>query len=78
MVLPLVVIDVHEKVAKNPDYTLTVDDVHAWEAKHGRIPRAAFVAMRTDWSKRWPDQDAMQNRRLRPALTIIRAGASRC
>ncbi len=61
MLLPLVVIDVHEKVAKNPDYTLTLDDVHAWEAKHGRIPQHAFVAMRTDWSKRWPDQAAMQN-----------------
>jgi kynurenine formamidase len=61
MVLPLVVIDVHTKVAKNPDYTLTLDDVQAWEAKHGRIPQHAFVAMRTDWSKRWPDQDAMQN-----------------
>ena len=61
MVLPLVVIDVHTQVAKNPDYTLTLDDVQAWEAKHGRIPQHAFVAMRTDWSKRWPDQDAMQN-----------------
>jgi kynurenine formamidase len=61
MVLPLVVIDVHEKVAANPDYTLTLDDVHAWEARHGRIPANAFVAMRTDWSKRWPDDAAMQN-----------------
>ncbi len=61
MLLPLVVIDVHAKVASNPDYTLTLEDVHAWEAKHGRIPQHAFVAMRTDWSKRWPDQDAMQN-----------------
>ena len=61
MVLPLVVLDVHAKVAKNPDYTLSVEDVQAWEAKHGRIPPHAFVAMRTDWSKRWPNQDAMQN-----------------
>lgn len=61
MVLPLVVIDVHAKVAANPDYTLSLDDVRAWEAKHGRIPQHAFVAMRTDWSKRWPDQAAMQN-----------------
>ena len=61
MVLPLVVIDVHTQVAKNPDYTLTLGDVQGWEAKHGRIPQHAFVAMRTDWSKRWPDQDAMQN-----------------
>ena len=54
MLMPLVVLDVHEKVAKNPDYTLTIDDVKAWEKKHGRIPANAFVAMRTDWSKRWP------------------------
>ena len=61
MLMPLVVIDVHEKVAKNPDYTLQVADINAWEARHGRIPRGAFVAMRTDWSKRWPDQAAMMN-----------------
>lgn len=59
--MPLVVLDVHEKVAKNPDYVLTVDDVKDWEARHGRIPKHAFVAMRTDWSKRWYSQEAMQN-----------------
>lgn len=62
MFLPLVVIDVHEEVAKNPDYVLTLNDIHKWETKHGRVPTGAFVAMRTDWSKRWPDNDAMQNR----------------
>ena len=61
-IMPLVVLDVHDKVAKNPDYTLSLDDVKAWESKHGRIPKNAFVAMRTDWSKRWPDDAAMQNR----------------
>ncbi|NMC49632.1 MAG: cyclase family protein [Desulfovibrio sp.] len=62
MILPFVVIDVHEAVAQNPDYTMTLDDVKDWEKKHGRIPEGAFVAMRTDWSKRWPSMDAMQNR----------------
>jgi kynurenine formamidase len=62
MLLPLVVIDVHDKVAKNPDYTLKVEDISHWEAKHGRIPEHAFVAMRTDWSKRWPNDAAMQNK----------------
>jgi kynurenine formamidase len=62
MIMPLVVIDVHEKVAANPDYTITMDDVRAWEAKHGPIPEGAFVAMRTDWSKRWPDIPKMQNK----------------
>ncbi len=61
MLLPLVVIDVHRQVAKNPDYVLSLKDLKAWEAKHGAVPKGAFVAMRTDWSKRWPDQAAMQN-----------------
>jgi kynurenine formamidase len=62
MLMPLVVLDVHEKVARNPDYVLSLDDVKAWESRHGRIPEHAFVAMRTDWSKRWPNDAAMQNR----------------
>jgi kynurenine formamidase/ribosomal protein L7/L12 len=61
MILPLVVIDVHEKVAKNSDYTITMNDVQDWERRHGPIPEGAFVAMRTDWSKRWPDAKAMRN-----------------
>lgn len=62
MILPLVVIDVHEKVAKNPDYTITMADVKAWEERHGPVPEGAFVAMRTDWAKLWPSPEAMQNR----------------
>lgn len=62
MILPLVVIDVHDEVAKNPDYTLSLERVKKWEHDHGAIPAGAFVALRTDWSKRWPDAAAMQNK----------------
>lgn len=62
MIMPLVVIDVHDKVARDPDYTVTMEDVRAWEARHGPIPEHSFVAMRTDWSKRWPDGAAMANK----------------
>lgn len=62
MILPLVVIDVHEDAGKNPDYTLTMERLKKWEAEHGVIPTGAFVAMRTDWSKRWPDPAAMENK----------------
>jgi kynurenine formamidase len=62
MLLPLVVIDVHRKVERDPDYTLTMADVRAWEAKYGPIPEGSFVAMRTDWSKRWPSMSAMENK----------------
>jgi kynurenine formamidase len=61
MVLPLVVIDVHEAVARNPDYTVRLEDVRAWERRHGAIPEGAFVALRTDWSKYWPDANRMRN-----------------
>jgi len=62
MLLPLVVVDVHEDCAQNPDYTLTMDRLKKWEADHGRIPPGAFVSMRTDWSKRWPDAARMENK----------------
>ncbi|CAN5737322.1 cyclase family protein [soil metagenome] len=62
MILPLVVIDVSQEAAKNPDYTLTLERVKKWEKDHGAIPAGAFVAMRTDWSKRWPDPEKMANR----------------
>ena len=29
---------------------------------HGEIPASAFVAMRTDWSKRWPNTAKMENK----------------
>lgn len=62
MIAPLVVINVADKVAANPDYGLTVDDIRAWEAKYGPVPEGAFVAMRSDWSKRWPDATAYENK----------------
>ena len=62
MILPLVVVDVHADVAENPDYVLNLDRVKKWETDHGPIPEGAFVAMRTDWSKRWPDAKKMDNK----------------
>ncbi len=62
MILPLVVLDIHEQAARNPDYTVTLEDVRDWESRHGPVPNGSFVALRTDWSKRWPDGAAMENR----------------
>ena len=61
MILPLVVIDVSTQVKENLDYRINMKDVQAWEDKYGRIPANSFVAMRTDWSKRWPDAEKMRN-----------------
>jgi kynurenine formamidase len=54
------VIDCSREAAADPDFLLTTDHVHRWEAQHGRIPRGAWVLMRTDWSKR-TDPAAYQN-----------------
>lgn len=61
MMYPLVVIDITKAVAEDVHYAVTVDDIKAWEAKHGPIPDGAFVALRTDWYKRWPDMKAFSN-----------------
>jgi len=58
-VFPLCVVDVTEKVKKNQRYLVTVDDIKEYEAKYGDIPDGAFVAIRTDWSKNWPDMAAL-------------------
>ena len=62
MMLPLVVIDCSQKVAANPDYQLVLEDVKAWEEKHGRIPAGSFVAMRSDWHKRFADFESFYNK----------------
>ncbi|HTI68936.1 MAG TPA: cyclase family protein [Candidatus Limnocylindria bacterium] len=62
MILPLVVLDVHRQVGRDPDYVVSLVDVQEWERRHGAIPAGAFVALRTDWSKRWPDAARMENK----------------
>jgi len=55
LIAPAVVIDVTRQAAADPDYRLAVDDVRAWEARHGRIPSGAIILLRTGWAARWPD-----------------------
>jgi len=58
-VFPLCVIDVTAKVAKDPTYAVTVEDIKEYEAKYGDIPEGAFVALYTGWSKNWSDMNAL-------------------
>ncbi|MDO4630994.1 MAG: cyclase family protein [Corynebacterium sp.] len=62
MVLPLVVLDFTKQVEADADFSPSIADVEAWEATHGSIPEGAFVAFRSDWSTRWPDNDAIANK----------------
>lgn len=49
---PACVIDVSKEVAQYEDFILTREHVQAWEGSNGKIPRGAWVLLRTDWSKR--------------------------
>ncbi|MEA3284971.1 MAG: cyclase family protein [Synergistota bacterium] len=62
MFLPLVVLDLSRDVSENPDRCLSREDITAWEDSYGKVPEGCFFALRTDWSKRWPDCDAMDNK----------------
>jgi kynurenine formamidase len=54
---PAVKIDVCAQCDKNRDYTLTVEDIQAWEKKFGRIPDGSWVIMYTGIdTKFYPDK----------------------
>jgi kynurenine formamidase len=60
---PAVKIDVRAKVADNPDYGVTIDDLRQWERRHGRIPNESVVILWTGWDAKWgtpafPNEDA--------------------
>jgi kynurenine formamidase len=48
MILPLAVIDMTPLLGADPNHALTVEDIAAWEQRHGRVPAGSFVALRTD------------------------------
>ncbi len=56
LVGPAVVIDISAACAQNADYRLSPEDVAAWEKRHGRIPAATIVLVRTGWGKFWSDR----------------------
>lgn len=58
LIAPAVVVDAGEAVAQDPDYRLRIEDIRAWESRHGPIPAGAVVVMRTGWGRHWPDRQA--------------------
>jgi kynurenine formamidase len=52
LVLPLAVIDIRAKASGSADALLTVEDVKAWEAKHGPLPARACVALLSGWDSK--------------------------
>jgi kynurenine formamidase len=58
LIAPAVVVDVTAKAASDRDYRLSLEDVRAFERRHGPVPAGAIVLLRTGWSRRWPDRAA--------------------
>jgi kynurenine formamidase len=61
LVAPAAVLDASARVAQDPDYLLTVDDVRAWETEHGPLPDGGWLLYRTGWDTRAGDQDDFLN-----------------
>jgi kynurenine formamidase len=59
---PLAVVSIEARAAKDPDAVVTVDDVLAWERRHGRLPSGAFVAMHSGWDARIGDANRFLNK----------------
>jgi len=55
LVVPITVIDISSRAARNPDTTVTVDDLRRFERRHGRIPERALVAMHSGWAAKAND-----------------------
>jgi kynurenine formamidase len=51
LVVPLVVVDVSAKTARNADYALSPQDLLDWEGIHGRLPDGCCVAMHSGWAR---------------------------
>ena len=51
LVVPLAVINVADKAAKDADYQLSRGDLTAWERRHGRLPDNCCVAMNSGWAR---------------------------
>ena len=56
LVGPGVVVDVRDKCAKDPDYLITVQDLHDWEEKHGTLLADKIVLLQTGFGRYWPDR----------------------
>ncbi len=56
LVVPLAVINVADKAAKDSDYQLSRGDLAAWERRHGRLPDNCCVAMNSGWARHVADK----------------------
>lgn len=57
----LAVIDISERARKDPDTTVTIEDLKNWEKQYGPLPKGAAVFMYSGWESRVHDSKAFIN-----------------
>jgi kynurenine formamidase len=70
LVAPAVVIDAADRVAKDPDFLLSIDDVTTWEAEYGPLPEGGWLLYRTGWDARGDDPAEFANGGRTPGIAV--------
>jgi kynurenine formamidase len=67
MIMRLVVLDDTPFLTRDPNHAFSIADLKAWERQHGRVPKGAFAALRTDMDKDWDSNPERFKRQPFPA-----------
>jgi kynurenine formamidase len=78
LVIPAVVVDVAARAARNADTVVTVNDLLAFERRHGRIPDGAAVLMYSGWGAKVHDPNAYRGTDAAGKLHFPGFGADAC
>src|SRR5215218_5214955 len=57
-VAPAAVIDIRERVKKDADAAVNIDDLRAWEKAHGKLPKGCAVCLNSGWDAKAGDTKA--------------------
>ncbi len=66
--MPCVVIDVSNQCHEH--YSLTPEDIGAFESKHGPINKGSCVMVKTDWGKFWNHREKYHNNHIFPSVSL--------
>ncbi len=62
------VIDVSDKAHER--YSVSAEDVQAFEKKYGAIPQNSFVIIYTGWDQRWAQPEKYRNEKIFPNISV--------